>query len=85
MPDRFVGAAQEIRLIRPIRPMSKRCAAIFYPRVLTMRCFYPHGLFLAAQMSDRSDKSDRSDIKPPPQAAVIPQRVYRMCCIAGHA
>ncbi len=33
-------------------------------------CFYLHGLFLAAQMSDRSDKSDKSDksdIKPPPR------------------
>ena len=39
MPDIYVGAAQEIRLIRPIRPMSKQCAAIFYPRVLTALVF----------------------------------------------
>ena len=57
--------------------MSKRCAAQICPTGTDCALFYPHGLFLAAQMSDKSDKSDRSDIKPPPHSgchtvAVIP-------------
>ena len=84
--------------------------AFFAVLVLTVRCFYPHGLFvrrrkpltakynttLPQRGTSQGGKSRRLHIftakrslatsllmRRRPEAAVIPQRVYRMCCIAG--
>ena len=48
--------------------------------VLTVRCFYPHGLFLAAQSSHsfHSFHSFHSSLNRRPQAAVIPLQSYRL-------
>ena len=71
--------------MRIMRVMGKRCAAIFHPWVLTVRFFTRTAYLGGADVRQVGQVRQVGHQTAAPTLPVTLQRVYRMCCIAGHA